>query len=216
MWEAKRARPLDKLGYKENMSSEPVDIVGTVKLAVQSIAACSVVAEHVLERLPHIFNDNWALCRQWRAELAPRLGVDPCDVVIIGSACAGVSLSPYKNFSQFDKESDVDVAVISPHHFDIAWRTLRSFRLANAQSHRERQAIVDHQKKYIYWGCIATDRILRLMPFAKDWTIAASHMQGIAPTEGRAINFRMYRDFDSLRSYQMRGMETLRAGLLDT
>ncbi len=186
----------------------------TVQMAVKTESSEQVVAEHVLERIPHIFNGDWNLYRGWRAKLASLLKVDPCNISLTGSACVGVSFSPHKNFSEFGDSSDIDVAVISPFHFDLAWRTLRAFRLVNAIDQRERRSITQHQTNYIYWGCIATDRILRLMPFCKEWTIAASQMQGVSPTEGREINFRMYRDYESLRQYQLLGVEKLQTSLL--
>jgi len=198
------------------MTNTPPELVDSIREAIQTVNPRSVVAEHVLERVPHIFDGDWPLYRTWRADLATRLDVDPCDISITGSACVGVSLSPRKNFSVFDGQSDVDVAVISPYHFDLAWRSLRAFRLADAHTPRERQAVINHRTNYIYWGCIATDRILRLMPFSREWIMASSHMRGIDPTAGREVNFRIYRDYDSLRSYQTYGVRKLRANLLES
>ena len=191
-------------------------LAASIRSMVASTNPAIVVSEQVLERIPHIFAGNWSHYRKWRFKLSRMLEVDPCDISITGSACVGVSLSPYKDFSDFDGGSDVDVAVISPYHFDMAWRCLRSFRLADATSRRERQAIIRHRQNYIYWGCVATDKILRLMPFSKQWLIASSKMQGISPTDGRDVNFRIYRDYDSLRSYQINGVRTLRAQLMDS
>jgi hypothetical protein len=200
----------------ENMSDELTDPANAIRVALESLNPPAVVAEYVLERIPHIFNQDWSLYRKWRAELGSRLGVDPCDISITGSACVGVSLSPRKNFSLFHDRSDIDVAVVSPYHFDVAWRCLRAFRLADARNNRERQAVIRHRENYIYWGCIATDRILRIMPFVKDWLIASSDMGGIKPTEGRDVNFRIYRDYESLRSYQTNGVRTLQAQILES
>lgn len=197
------------------MNEPRTALASSIRATVETGNPSVVVAEHVLERVPHIFGDDWSLFRNWRAQLAAGLDVDPCDISITGSACVGVSLSPRKNFSDFDDRSDVDVAVISPYHFDLAWRCLRAFCLADARSPRERQAVISHRENYIYWGCIATDRILRLMPFSKQWLVASSEMRGVPPTEGRDVNFRIYRDYDSLRSYQTNGIRKLRAQLLE-
>jgi hypothetical protein len=44
----------------------------------------------------------------------------------VGSASAGFSLSPQRALQPFRDRSDVDIAAVSAHHFDIVWRWLRS------------------------------------------------------------------------------------------
>jgi predicted nucleotidyltransferase len=131
--------------------------------------------------------------------------------VIIGSCSFGVSLNPNKNYRFFDHESDIDVAVVSEYHFTSAWRALRNL---GSEIHRlptpAKKSVEDHVKKYIYWGTIATDRILHILPFAKEWRIAIETMQNTLPTKGRIVKARIYRDFDSLRAYQVDNLKNLR------
>jgi hypothetical protein len=96
----------------------------------------------------------------------------------------------------------------------MGWKALRETRLADVRSSKELNALKDHRENLIYWGCIAADKALTLLPFAKEWTIVMSKMAGHAPTEGRTIKFRIYRDYDALRSYQISGIESLRSKLL--
>lgn len=112
----------------------------------------------------------------------------------------GVSLSPYKNFQPFSTKSDIDVAIISPYHFDTAWRHLRTLRRSNV-TRGEWEAIISHKENYIYWGCIATDKILHLLPFSRSWVEALAHVAGLSPADGRDTGARIYRDAGSLRDY---------------
>lgn len=172
--------------------------------------------ELLFEQVPFIFTQSWSLFRTWRRELGLAVNVDPSEIIVVGSAATGQSLSPIKAFKAFDQESDVDVAIVSDHFFSEAWHHLRSVDLTlDALTPTQRAAIVDHQKRYIYWGCIATDRILSLMPFAIRWVAARSNLAAMPPTSDRDINFRIYKDFRALRSYQLRGLKRLRAALLD-
>lgn len=139
-----------------------------IKTQIKYDSASALASELVLERIPAIFGDDWALFRQWRAVLSGKLGVDPCDIVITGSAAAGFSLNPDKNLSLFDADSDIDIAVISPFHFDTAWRVLRETRSSQV-SETDWGYVQEHKKYYIFEGCIALDRILHLMPFAAAW-----------------------------------------------
>jgi hypothetical protein len=104
----------------------------------------------------------------------------------------------------FDQGPDIDVAVISAYHFEEAWRYLRNmgseyFKLRPTA----KRSVDDHRTRYVYYGTIATDQILERLPFGKRWLIALSAMAREYPTEGRLITARVYRDFDSLRGYQV-------------
>jgi hypothetical protein len=167
----------------------------------------------VLERIPYIFQNSWPNFRTWRADLASRLDVDPCDIYIAGSAASGVSLSPYKNFRAFNATSDIDVAVVSPFHFDQAWRILRTARRTFLDE-SQWQAVQSHRTNYIYWGCVATDRVLPLMPFAREWQIGLAHIEGLAPVNGRSMTVRLYRDNRSLRDYTQHTISILRQKVL--
>jgi hypothetical protein len=147
--------------------------------------------------------------------LGTLIGVDACNICLTGSSCVGISLNPRKGLATFHDHSDIDVAIVSDYYFDVSWRHLRTIRLGDAIDGAEREALKSHQTRYVYWGTIATDRILRVLPFAGEWTIAMSKMQAETPTEGRDINFRIYKDYDALRSYQQRGVEQLKTELLE-
>jgi hypothetical protein len=169
----------------------------------------------VFERIPHVFGGDRGLYVSWKHMLAEKIGVDPCCLVVTGSAGVGFSLSPGKNLKGFDRDSDVDVAVVSAHYFDLAWRAIRGLESKLLFLEPIAQAAIrEHREKYIYWGTIATDKILHILPYAKEWMIALGSMGLVPPTEGRQVNARLYRDFDSLRRYQITSIEDLRPSLL--
>ena len=169
---------------------------------------------HLMDRVPFVFNDDWELYRAWKRKLSRLIEVDPLNIKIIGSAAIGFSLNPHKEFKAFSDESDIDVAVISEHHFAISWRALRTLKLPDLRNYKDREAINEHRSKYIYWGTIATDRVLHYLPFVRPWTEALAAMSGESPTEEREIKIRLYRDYEALRSYHMNGLETLVATLM--
>lgn len=75
---------------------------------------------------------------------------------------------------------------------------------------KEQNSIEDHRKRLIYWGTIATDKILQILPFAQTWITALDEMKKIDPTKDREINLRIYRDFESLRAYQKTSLNKLK------
>jgi hypothetical protein len=183
-----------------------------IKTQIKYGSAATLAGELVLERVPAVFQEDWALYRKWRASLSARLEVDPCDVVVTGSAAAGFSLNPDKNLRLFGDHSDVDAAVISPFHFDTAWRLLREKKSSDV-SPTDWDYIMEHKSYYVFEGCIALDRILHLMPFGSRWKSAFEFMKTQPPTEERNIKARLYRDNDSVRLYQKMGLEKLQVAL---
>ncbi|MGQ0685919.1 hypothetical protein [Bradyrhizobium sp.] len=174
----------------------------------------AAASTHLMDRIPHVFDNDWELYRTWKRKLAKLIEVDPLNVTIIGSGGIGFSLNPYKDFRPFSETSDIDVAVVSEHHFAVAWRALRTLKLPDVRNNKDREAIKEHRTNYIYWGTIATDKVLHYLPFVRPWTEAVAAMAGERPTEEREIKIRLYRDYDALRSYHMNGLEALVATLM--
>lgn len=173
------------------------------------------VEDQFFDRVPYVFGGDRRLFADWKRALSERIDVDPACLSLVGSSATGFSLNPNKNFKAFDDFSDVDVAVVSNHHFTVGWRYLRmngSRRLG--VDARTRNSWNDHVTKYIYWGTLATDRLLGVLPFGREWLQASSHMAGLVPTEGREVNLRIYSDYDALRAYQTQGARALRESLL--
>ena len=167
------------------------------------------VANHIIDRVPFVFAGQQERYNHWRAKLAAGLNVDLGAIVLVGSGAVGCSLNPTKAFTPFGEQSDLDVGVVSTLHFDIAWRQLRNLKRSDTQSYREWSAVAQHTK-LVYWGCIATNWILHLMPFGAQWQNAALEVGPTAPeSQSREINFRVYRDIASLRDYHERNVRKL-------
>ena len=161
----------------------------------------------IIERIPFIFNNDLEAYIDWKERLSTLIGVDSKAIVFTGSSSVGFSLNPRKNFAAFSNTSDIDVAIISSHYFDIAWHFLRNI---GPKFHRYtpivQNAITEHRERFIYYGTIATDKIVHILPFGKDWVGAMNEMKKIDPTIDREINFRIYKDFEALKTYQVIGV----------
>lgn len=175
------------------------------------------VSHHIFEPVPFAFAEdppNWI---EWKTHLAELLDVDPKDIVLTGSAAIGYSLNPHKNFREFGEKSDIDCGIISSHYFDISWRYLRQLRTSwLSLSSRTRHAISVHRRNYVFAGTIAADTILELLPFGQKWLQALDEMAQVAPTIGRQVKLRIYKDYDSLRYYQSANIEKIRIQLIES
>ncbi|MFD7079565.1 hypothetical protein [Streptomyces sp. NPDC059918] len=169
------------------------------------------VNHYVIDRVPWIFNSRRQYV-EWKIDLGRDLDVDPFSIVVVGSGCVGVSLSPTKNFSHFHTGSDIDVAIISPRHFDESWRWLRTLTPSEslALTRLEKDMFKWHHKNLIFDGTIAADRLMSKVPFGAQWTTGLARAALREPTEGREVKARIYRDFESLRYYQVKCVRDLR------
>lgn len=185
-----------------------------IPAALQSLDPATFTSLHILDRVPAIFESREQYAG-WRSFLGAELEVDPLCIVVVGSTAVGVSLSPRedKRFLPYHDESDVDVAVISPRHFDEAWRWLRALGPLDALKGRPDEAdlLGWHRRSLVFDGTIATDRLLPYLPFGAAWQSALGHAARRAPTLDRDVKARIYRDFESLRDYHRRNIESLRA-----
>jgi hypothetical protein len=170
---------------------------------------------HVLDRVPWIFSGRDQYIG-WKTALAVDLSVDPFAIHIVGSACLGFSLSPHKNFRSFHSASDIDIAVVSSQHFDSAWRWLRNLGPLDSltKGSFEEDMFKWHRKNLVFEGTIATDRLLGHLPFGPSWRRALGKAAQREPTVDREIKARIYRDFESLREYQIRSAKATIAEIL--
>jgi hypothetical protein len=186
-----------------------------IRAELGALPTSMFVSRWLLERIPHVFGDDFDLYLEWKHDLGTRLGVDPRAITLVGSAASGFSFSPQRALQPFHERSDVDVAVVSAHHFDIVWRWLRSLSVERYRLPRYVQGqIDDHRERLVYWGAIATDRLLHYTPLGKQWIPALSEVAKRLPgNNSRDVNVRLFREFEALRAYQMHCCDTIRAKL---
>jgi hypothetical protein len=183
-----------------------------VKDQILQMDESSFISHYLFEHVPFIFSNNKTKWIEWNNSLSNKIDVDPHNITIIGSAAIGYSLNPHKGFKNFDNKSDIDCAIVSEYHFDLAWHHLRQARTRWALIDKKtREAINIHRTEYLFAGTIVTDRILHVLPYASQWQSAFDEMEKIDPTKGFSVKFRIYKDFHALRSYHLYNIQLLKS-----
>lgn len=186
---------MEELQYKD-------ELFINIKNDLMTIPPDMFISKWIMEKTPNIFYNNEMKYYEWKHKMATRLQVDARDIIVTGSACLGYSLNPNKNFKKFNQHSDIDVGIISNYYFDVAWHELRNKKYYKLDSNM-RLALEDHKKRLIYWGTIATDKILPILSFGKNWNEVINEAKSNPPIDEREINFRIYKDNKSFRDYQI-------------
>lgn len=197
----------------ENIESIDV-LLEKIKNDILSISPDVFVSKWIMESTPRIFKEDEMGYYAWKHQLASGIQVDARDIIITGSACLGYSLNPSKNFKKFNEYSDIDVGIISNYYFDIAWHELRNQQYYKLDRDMKR-ALEEHKNRLIYWGTIATDKILPILSFGKDWNKRISNLQKMSPIDNRDINFRIYKDNKSFRDYQINSIKECQFKILE-
>lgn len=136
---------------------------------------------------------------------------------IVGSAKLGVSLSPKKAFRKFivdssdenQKESDIDIAIVSGKLFDEIWNELRSIRSKTVIPHYRMLAAS------IFRGYINDKDFKDIDLIRKKWDekIARSNIQLQDKLSiMHPISYRVYRSWEDLEDYQLDGIKELQEG----
>ena len=86
-----------------------------------------IVNEIMATPIPWFFTNefpNSAISKyqEFKTYMAGVFDIPPTDVFICGRALLGFSLSPEKNFSDFNVESDIDIVIIKKKLFESYWK----------------------------------------------------------------------------------------------
>jgi hypothetical protein len=177
-------------------------------------SADELIDKWILRETPYAFRLLAAQFLTWRLALAQCLGVQPGTIVVVGSTAAGLSLSPYKNLRMHGPTSDLDVAVISSNHFNLAWDwfvTQKQQRLRYPVP--VNSWIEEHKQRLIFYRQIGCDRYLEYLPFGPQWVQCLEQASVRDPVNQRVVKIRIYADDQSLRSYLQLGIQELKAAL---
>lgn len=154
-------------------------------------------------------------------ECAREFSVDPNGVFCIGSGAIGLSLNPSKvvagKLKRFQTTSDLDIALISETHFELAWRNLR-VRSHPALSELDGDFLdaINQQRRRFFDGAIVTTRLLPYLEFGQEWLRSQARVkQWVAEAFNREVevNFWIYRDYWSVRSYTANGLIRCRGAI---
>jgi hypothetical protein len=200
----------------------PAPTIADFKAALLSRPVDEVLQEYVLSGEPYAFRGQSSALSNLRTHLSKALTVDQKNIVIVGSAQIGFSLSPDNFPRKFTNRSDIDVAVVDERLFDSVWHTLLEWHYPRRQNlPNEDWAWLGTRRKELYWGWFVPDKIrfnglslpAALKPIRDCSTLWFNTFQSLTSYpefSKREVNGRLYRTWEHVRMYHAEGLRQIR------
>jgi len=181
-----------------------------------------VLQEYVLSGEPYAFRGQASALTNLRTHLSKALAVDHTNIVIVGSAQIGFSLSPDNFPRRFSDLSDIDVAVVDERLFDVVWHTLLQWHYPRRRTlPRGDWAWSTARRKELYWGWFVPNQIrfsglsfpAALKPLRDCSTLWFNTFQSLTSYpefSKRQVNGRLYRTWEHVRMYHAEGLRQIR------
>jgi hypothetical protein len=99
------------------------------RLRDETISDLEIVQGYISHGPAFVFQDDEQKYFKLKRTIAQKYGLNPQNVIMIGSAKLGFSISPLKLWKPFNDDSDIDMVTISPDVFDQFWKELYDFNI---------------------------------------------------------------------------------------
>lgn len=182
-----------------------------------------VVQELVFQGRPYVFREQPEAFDKLNQHLCAKLKFSSQNVIVVGSAKIGFSLSPDRFPRSFSDESDIDVLVVDEALFDKVWMSMLKWNYPRRISGLENidKQWADARRSNLYWGWFVPDRIRYgglsfpevLKPvrdISTSWFNAFHSLSQYSEFASREVSGRLYRSWDHARLYHVDGLRQIR------
>lgn len=140
-----------------------------------------------------------------RQRIADHFEVHHTNVFVVGSAKLGFSVAPAKRFREFNDESDIDVAIVSPELYLRVWRQLSDLLNADPGFLWEKHTLL--KKKHLT-GWLRPDALppSPALPLVDEWFEFFRELTGDQVFGPYHVSAGIYYDIHFLESYQERAV----------
>lgn len=170
-----------------------------------------VVEQHLIAGLPYVFREAPRAFQDFAETLSRQFRTPIEDVSVIGSGRIGFSLDPDKFGTPFHARSDLDVIVVNPEMFDLAWIQLcRVGRRRLSLDPRVKSAFEVHRANNVFFGFIVPEALPGILTISTLWFNVFRQIGfGIRVLAGRKVTGRLYRTWEHVRVHQRYSLDAV-------
>jgi len=168
----------------------------------------SIVQKYILQGEPIVLSSDRYF--RLRKAISGKFGLHPNDILLVGSAKLGFSLSENRMLENFCNESDIDVAIVSAGLFQRVWQEAFKYRdsvgnWSNFPSFR----------RYLFKGWIRPDflPLSENFEFAEEWNSFFQQLTASGEFGPYKIAAGLYHSLFFLESYHCKCIEMCVAAL---
>lgn len=142
-----------------------------------------------------------------KKHISSRFKVAETQILVIGSAKLGFSLSPKKLYRSFNDRSDIDVVIVSSELFDIVWKGV--YQLIQEKVYWQS---FESFKEYLFIGWMRPDLLPPSHQFklANDWWEYFRKLTSSGAFGHYKINGALYKDWEFLEGYHFNNIENIK------
>ncbi len=171
--------------------------------------------KYVLHGTPFVFLGKDDEFYDFRKRIASKFDIPFHEVYITGSGKLG--FSPFKN-KDFDYDSDIDIALISPSLFESIMKDIGQYQM----KFRKNRAVVRAQElkmyhkflEYVALGWIRPDKLpisFQMQTFKNDWFIFFQEISyGKSEVGNYKVTAGVFKSYNHLEDYIVSGLEDIR------
>ncbi len=144
---------------------------------------------------------------EFKLFMSKTLGVHVNNIAIVGSAKMGFSLSPDKDYRDFNDESDIDLVLVSDGIYKSSWM---AFIELHSKNYLPSYAPV---AKNIFKGFVSLKELDIRADFFDNWSRKVEPLKKDIQTVfgiSNDINYRIYDSWESVERYHMAGLNSLK------
>lgn len=183
-----------------------------LKLRDESISDLEIVQQYIIDGPAFVFEGNAEMYYKLRRVIALKFGLNPHDVIMVGSAKLGFSISPSKRWKPFSDEADIDMAIISPDIFDRFWKELYDFNIKLTDRTEEEEAQYKKFLDYFFKGWLRPD----VFPFSyagrDEWLGFFKSISYGEFGERHKISGAVFHDWEFCEAYHIGNIREIRNG----
>nr|WP_320135630.1 hypothetical protein [uncultured Amphritea sp.] len=169
----------------------------------------------VLHGTPYVFNGRDDDFYEFRKRIAHKFNIPYHEIYITGSGKLG--FSPFK-LKEFDYDSDIDVAIISPRLFENIMKDISKYQMSFRKARtvvRESELEMYHQfLEYVALGWIRPDKLpisFQMKTFKNDWfNFFQSLSYGKSEVGNYKVNAGVFQSYEHLEDYIVNGLIDVR------